>query len=94
MFELFYISSVKNDLKNLSSEARDLIYNIHFQKLKDNPYQGKPLTTPFKGYSSYSFIHKGVEYRIIYRIKKKELIVLVIMIGSRENIYNMLKKRL
>ncbi|MBI1755276.1 type II toxin-antitoxin system mRNA interferase toxin, RelE/StbE family [Candidatus Azambacteria bacterium] len=92
MYTIFYITAVKKDLKDLSTEARQFL-DQHFAALSENPFQGEFLHGEFRGYFSYHFPHKGTDYRIIYRIVKEELVVLVIMIGSRKNLYSRLKKR-
>ncbi len=94
MFNLFYITAVKKDLKSLPDKLRQVIYGVHFPKIMENPFIGKSLQPPFKGYMSYSFKFKNNEYRIVYKIKKAELIILIVMLGSRENLYNRLDKRL
>lgn len=52
-------------------------------KLKDNPYSGKPLSYDLKGLWS---LRIG-KYRIIYRIDGKKKIIWLISIGHRKEIY-------
>ena len=53
--------------------------------LSKNPYQkGKPLTGNRKGQWSYRFS----KYRVIYEIKEQKLLILVVEIGHRREIYN------
>ncbi len=52
--------------------------------LASNPRLGKPLTANLKGFWS---LRIG-DYRAIYTIKDKELIVAVITIGHRKNVYD------
>jgi len=47
----------------------------------------------FKGLESYHFKSGTVEYRIIYEIYQNEHIVIVLLIGKRENLYSKLKRR-
>lgn len=93
MYKILYITAVKKDLKSLPKEVRSLIDDKYFPALAENPYIGKCLKGEFKDYLSFSFSYTRVEYRIIYQILGKELLVLVIMVGSRENIYERLKRR-
>jgi mRNA interferase RelE/StbE len=51
--------------------------------LSNNPYSGKKLKGERKG--EWSLI--VWPYRIIYRIKKYQLIVLIVKIGHRQGIY-------
>jgi len=54
------------------------------ESLKQNPEIGKPLTGKLSGLWS---LRIG-DYRTIYQIKNNELIVLVLKIGHRKNIYS------
>lgn len=51
--------------------------------LSNNPYSGKKLKGERKGEWSLTVW----PYRIIYRIKKYQLIVLIIKIGHRQGVY-------
>ena len=48
-----------------------------------NPYQGKALRGEFTGKYSYRL----GSYRIIYKLRKGELLVIIIDIGHRRDIY-------
>ena len=54
-----------------------------FDDLQHDPYQGKPLKGELKGRYSYRI----GSYRIVYRIHRQELLVLVIDVGHRRDIY-------
>ncbi|MEK6855728.1 MAG: type II toxin-antitoxin system RelE/ParE family toxin [Nanoarchaeota archaeon] len=58
--------------------------------LSENPRLGKPLTATLAGFWS---LRIG-DYRTIYQIKDNELIVLVIKIGHRKNVYDYTPKYL
>ncbi len=51
--------------------------------LSDDPYQGKPLKGELKGRYSYRL----GSYRIVYLVRRHELLVLIIDIGHRRDIY-------
>jgi mRNA-degrading endonuclease RelE of RelBE toxin-antitoxin system len=51
-------------------------------------FQGKRLAYELSGF--YSF--RTSDYRIIYRIREKELFIIVITVGHRKEIYKKLKK--
>ena len=51
--------------------------------LEQDPFQGKPL----KGKLSGRYSYRVGSYRIIYMVKRRELIVLVIDIAHRRDIY-------
>lgn len=93
MYKIVYTNPVEKDIKSLSVEIRDVILNKYFPLLSKNPFCGKFLKGEFNKYLSYSFIYKSVEYRIIYQVFKDKLLILVVMVSSRENIYKRLKRR-
>ena len=51
--------------------------------LQRDPYQGKPLKGELKGRYSY----RVGSYRVIYLVRQHELLVLIIDIGHRRDIY-------
>ena len=68
----------------------DKIEIKHYEKilsalevLSNDPYLGKRLKGELKSYYSY----RVWSYRIIYEIKKKELVILIIRIGYRSEVY-------
>ena len=81
------------DLKGLDLRIRRKIFQTIEERLAQDPENyGKPLLGPFKGY----YRLRVEDYRIIYRIVKKEIRVLVLKIGIRrdEEVYRELFKRL
>lgn len=51
--------------------------------LETDPFQGKPLKGPLRGFYSY----RVGSYRVIYRIFQSRFLVIVIDIGHRRDIY-------
>jgi mRNA interferase RelE/StbE len=78
---------------DFSSDARKFFRKLDYfdkqrigkkiENLKQNPELGKPLTGKLSGLWS---LRTG-KFRIIYQIRKSELIVLVLKIGHRRNVY-------
>jgi len=58
------------------------------ESLLSNPYKGKPLSHELAGLYSL----RTSDYRIIYRIKEKQLIIIVISVGHRKEIYKRLRE--
>jgi len=54
-----------------------------FLTLSDNPFMGKKLEGEFDGHYSY----RAWPCRIIYQVRKKELVVLIVAIGHRQGVY-------
>ncbi len=63
----------------------------HYQKkiatallfIRQDPYSGKKLTGEFKGHCTV----RVWPYRIVYAIKTKDQVVIIIAIGHRQGIY-------
>lgn len=93
MFELKAIKAVKKDLKSLHPKLTEEIKSCHFKKIKEFPHQSSELGYSFKGLKSYHFNFEGTAYRIVYEVFEKDKLVVVILIGTRENFYERLKRR-
>ncbi len=82
MFEIRVEENAEKFLKKLDETTRKRI----IKKLKDlsgNPELGKPLTANLAGLWS---LRIG-DYRAIYQIKKEELVIFVLKLGHRKNVY-------
>ena len=83
MYEIIFRNPAKSFLRKLDKETQGKIIE-KIEKLKINPRLGKPLTGSLKGL--WRLRHDN--YRIIYKIKDLELIIYVMTIGPRRNVYN------
>lgn len=83
MYKIQLTARAKKELKLLSKKRKELIANI-LEEIKENPFLAKPLTRELTGKYSYRI---GV-YRIIYKIKKREKVVIILTIGHRSTVYN------
>ncbi len=82
--ESTYIWLKKRDLKTFE------IIKAAFEVLMQNPFEGKALKWELKGKYSY----RVGSYRIIYEISKKHLIVYILDIGHRREIYLRCERKL
>ena len=82
-YRLFFKKSVKKDLKRLGREISHRILKEFREKLLPDPRIGKPL----KGKDGVLWSFREGDYRVIYTFSDKDLIVLVIRIGHRREIY-------
>jgi len=94
MFELKFHPAVKRDLKKVGKSVAGEIKDKHFVNIKENPSASENLLHIFTGLKSYHFKAGDVEYRIIYEIHEVENIVIVLLVGKRENLYSKLKRRI
>ena len=84
MHKVFYLDSVQEDLKKLDRPLKKIILDkIEKYLAKDPKKLGKALVGPFKGFWRY----RVGDFRIIYRINEKEILILVARIGHRKSIY-------
>ena len=83
---MVYEVTIKNQaekfLKKLDKNTQNQILS-RIEKLRFNPYLGKSLVGRLSGLRS---LRIGI-YRVLYIIKEMELIVIVLKIGHRGNIY-------
>ncbi len=93
MYEIQAVQAIKRDLKKLDPQVKKEIQEIHFNNIRENPFQSYELGYAFRGLRSYHFDHKGKSYRIVYEIFQEDELVVIIMIGARESFYEKLKNR-
>jgi addiction module RelE/StbE family toxin len=95
MYQPEFHPKVDKDLSKLDKNLRRDIRDKHIPKILHDPQRvGGNLTGKLAGLKSYSFAANRVEYRIIYDILEEKIIVLFLMVGSRENLYERLLRRL
>ena len=85
VYKVVYLDPVEEDLKKLEkSTARKILARIENYLAKDPRELGKPLKGEFQGYWRY----RWGDYRVIYKISDREVLVLVLNIGNRKIIYD------
>ena len=88
-FSLFYHQDITKDLSNIPKNIKDRIKKAIEQRLLQDPINfGLPLR---KGLQGYRKLRVG-DYRIIYKIEDKNIIIL--KIGHRKEIYSKIHLRL
>ncbi len=81
-FKIVLTAESEEFIKKCDKAIRNRILKS-LRKLETEPESGKPLTSILTGLWS---LRMG-DYRAIYQIKNNELIVIVIKIGHRKNVY-------
>jgi mRNA interferase RelE/StbE len=81
-FDIVLTAESEKFIKKCDKQIRNRIIKS-LRKLEKEPESGKPLTSILTGL--WSLRIGG--YRAIYQIKNSELIVVVIKIGHRKNVY-------
>ena len=93
-YELIIPNSVKKDIRKLPRQLQKKVANEYLISIKSDPHQGEFLRGKFRGLRKYSLSFKGAEYRIVYKISEATKSVILIMVGSRENFYERLGRRI
>jgi len=91
MWALLYDPRVRRQL--LKIKNKDVIRRIKesAERLQTAPYSGKPLQG-YRGLRSKRIGTPGGEYRLIYLPIEEKRELLIILIGTREEVYELLKR--
>lgn len=81
-YHLVFTKRAKKDIEALPSLIKDRISKA-LDWIAADPFTGKALKGELKGLYSY----RMGSYRIIYQIHKEEILVIVLKIGHRREIY-------
>jgi len=85
LYNIIYTEGALEDLKKLPSTILKRVEKAIQSKLALNPIDfGKPLQYSYKGYRR---LRVG-DYRIIYHVKDREIIVVIVEVQHRSKVYN------
>ncbi len=84
MYRIIYSPAAKRDLKKLPADIQDRVRDA-LNEIVNDPYEHvKKLRTPS---NSPIFAYRVGKYRVIMSIHDFELIVLLLEVGDRKNVY-------
>jgi mRNA interferase RelE/StbE len=84
MYKVEWSKKAQKDLKKIDpTTAEKIRIGVESRLAKDPTRRGKPLAHNHKGKWRFRFS----EYRVIYEIKETEILILVIEVGHRREIY-------
>jgi mRNA interferase RelE/StbE len=84
VYNVLYLDSVEEDLKKLDRTlAKKILERIETYLTANPKGLGKALKGDFRGYWRY----RWGNYRVIYKIAEKEILILILRIGHRKNVY-------
>ena len=84
MYKVAYLNSVEEDLKKLDkSTGRKILNRIETYLACDPKELGKPLKGEFQGYWRY----RWGDFRVIYKISEREILIIVLRISNRKDVY-------
>lgn len=81
-YEVVLPKKVQKELSKLGSKIHTRIITA-LEAISANPFIGKKLA----GEYSSLWTHRVWPYRIIYNIKQRELLVLIVKVGHRQGVY-------
>lgn len=95
MYKAEFTNSFLKDFKKISRETQKEVSQKWIPKIRENPYIGKR----FMGEKLHNFLKVAFrcaqnDYRIVYQLYNKSILIVFLAIGSRENFYKRLKNRL
>ena len=88
-WEIEYTISAAKAIRKLHPQVRRQV-KAAVERLADDPTRGKPLQLTLHGLRSW----RSGEWRIIYRAANDRVVVLVIAVGHRREVYDRLRERL
>ena len=84
MYKVAYSDQVEKDLKKLDKPViKKILDRVEKHLAKDPKQLGKMLKGKFEGYWRY----RWGNYRVIYKISEKEILIVVFRIAHRKSIY-------
>lgn len=90
-FRVEITPSDKKLIKKFSLELREKVVTEAY-KITENLCQHEKLSGPLSKFYSWHFSFKGIEYRIAYQVFNNENRIVIVLVGTRENFYEKLKK--
>ena len=82
MYKVLFTEEARKNIQKLSKPFQSKIQQA-LDQIAEDPSIGKALNRELKGRWSY----RVSEYRIIYRIEQQQVIVLILAVGHRKDVY-------
>lgn len=93
MYEVIVPKSVIKEIKKLGKPVAQKVKKA-IGDIAENPYLGEPLKGDLADIRKWVIKEQGIQYRIAYEIYDDRVEVKIIRVGTRENFYEELKRRL
>lgn len=87
MYRICYTKEAKDQIAKFDNNLKSRLKKA-IERIAQEPSLGKRLTHEISGLQSY----RAGDYRIIYRIFHKEILILILAIGHRRDIYKRLDR--
>jgi mRNA interferase RelE/StbE len=86
-YSVLYTAEARKNIQKLDPSIRKIVKRA-IESLSLNPAKGKALAYDLAGLHSL----RTSDYRIIYRIRNNELVIIVVAVGHRREIYKRLRQ--
>lgn len=94
MYAVIYAKQLEKDFKRVDKAVVYEFKERHLVLIQQEPYAcGYKLSGNLRVFWVYKFSFSGVHYRVAYRIYQKQIMILLVYFGTRENFYKELAKR-
>jgi mRNA interferase RelE/StbE len=87
-YRLLYLPGAEKDIRSLPGAVAARVRH-GVERLAENPRRGKRLAGELAPYWSY----RVGDYRVVYEVRDDALIVLVVMLGHRREIYERARRK-
>jgi len=84
-----YTRSAARAIRHLDPQIRARVHTA-IEVLMENPLRGKPLQLTLQGLRSW----RTGDWRIVYRVHAERIEILVVAVGHRRDVYDLLRNRL
>jgi mRNA interferase RelE/StbE len=88
MYNIFYTKEAKSVIDRLAPKKQRQIKDA-VERIAQNPSLGKHLTKEL----AYMWSYRSGDFRIIYRVEYRQLVVIILTVGHRKDIYKKIGRR-
>jgi mRNA interferase RelE/StbE len=87
-YQIRYLPGAEKDLRRLPGAVAQRARR-GIERHADDPRAGKPLVGELAPFWSY----RVGDYRIVYEIRQEEIVVLIVMVGDRRDVYEKARRK-
>lgn len=93
MYEIRFTGAAEKYLKKIKDKALKKVFREALEKISIDPYIGKPKTGDLAGVYCFDVYYSKTKYELAYKVYEEDnQIVVVTLVGTRENFYDELKR--
>lgn len=93
MYEIRFMPKAEKYIKKIKDKNLKELLKLAFERISQNPYIGQAKKGDLSGIYGYDVFYNRTNYEISYRIYEENgRKIVVILVGTRENFYEELKK--